>query len=217
MLFNEIYPPVFEKNKKIDPFERSTVQIMSRAVKKDEKDEIESLPFNSKIHSTLKDKLFVTLYAEDIHFLVPRAGWLVTQIYAHYTFYQSKFKKDFVVINQKSRQAATNKVEKDFYKLLNNSNFGIDCRNNIDNCKLKLVYDGIDEIIYIKKITNLMGDYRYRDTFSPELMGGQIEREFDEKLKKLNREGLAYEAALEHFERKKDKDLDAVNSFEKKK
>ena len=216
LLFNEIYPPIFEKNKKIDPFERSTVQIMSRAVKKDEKDEIESLPFNSKIHSTLKDKLFVTLYAEDIHFLVSRAGWLVTQIYAHYRFYQSKFKKDFVVINQKSCQAATSKVEKDFYKLLNNSNFGIDCRNNIDNCKLKLIYDGIDEIIYIKKITNLMGDYRYRDIFSPELMGEQIEREFDEKLKKLNREGPAYEAALEHFERKKDKDLDAVNSFEKK-
>ena len=36
-------------------------------------------------------------------------------------------------MNQKSRQKATSSVEKDFYKLWSNSNFGIDCRNNIDN------------------------------------------------------------------------------------
>ena len=33
-LFNEIYPPIFEKNKKISPRERSTCQIISRAEKK---------------------------------------------------------------------------------------------------------------------------------------------------------------------------------------
>ena len=29
-------------------------------------------------------------------------------------------------MNQKSRQTATSNIKKDFYKLLNNSNFGID-------------------------------------------------------------------------------------------
>ena len=38
-------------------------------------------------------------------------------------------------MNQNSRKASKTKVEKDFYKLLNNSNFGNDCRNNIGNCK----------------------------------------------------------------------------------
>ena len=33
-------------------------------------------------------------------------------------------------MNQKSRQEAKNSIEKDFYKLMNNSNFGYDCRNN---------------------------------------------------------------------------------------
>ena len=122
----------------MEPFERSTVQIMSRVVKKDGKDEISRLPYNSKTHLTLKDKIFVTLYAKYLHFLVPRVGWLVTYIYAHYTFYQSKFKRDFVVMNQKSRQTASSKVEKGFYKLLRNSNFGSHCRNNIDNCYLSL-------------------------------------------------------------------------------
>ena len=37
LLFNEIYPLIFEKNRKISPYERSTSQIMSRAQKKKEK------------------------------------------------------------------------------------------------------------------------------------------------------------------------------------
>ena len=78
------------------------------------KDKLNSFPDNSKTHSTLKEKKIILLYAEDLHFLITRAGWLVTHIYAHYTFEQSKFKKDFVVMNQKSRQTATSSVEKDF-------------------------------------------------------------------------------------------------------
>ena len=42
-------------------------------------------------HLVLKDKKFIPLYAEDLHFLIKRAGWLVTHIYKHFTFEQSKF------------------------------------------------------------------------------------------------------------------------------
>ena len=90
MLFNEIYPPIFEKNKKVDPYERSSLQTMSIVVEKDDKDEIDSRPYNSKTHSTLNDKKFAVLYAEDLHFLVSREGWLVTYISAQYTFSSSK-------------------------------------------------------------------------------------------------------------------------------
>ena len=166
LLFNEIYPPIFEKNKKISPHERSTVQIMSRVQKKKNKEEISALPFNSKTHATLKDKIFVTIYAEDLHFLTTRAGWKVTRIYDHYTFKQDTFKRDFVVMNQNARKIAKTKVEKGFYKLLNNSNFGNDCRNNIGNCKLELMFDGLDEILYIKKYTNIMLANRNREFFS---------------------------------------------------
>ena len=53
-------------------------------------------------------------------------------------------------MNQKARQRATSSVEKDFYKLLNNSNFGIDCRNNIDNCYLEAIYDDFSEFLTSK-------------------------------------------------------------------
>ena len=63
------------------------------------------------MHSTLKEKKIILVYAEDLHFLINRVGWLVTRIYEHYTFEQSKFKKEFVTMNQKSNQTATSNVE----------------------------------------------------------------------------------------------------------
>ena len=114
LLFNEIYLLIFDKNKKISPHERSTSQIMSRAQKKKNKDEISALPFNSKTHATLNDKIFVTLYAEDLYFLTTRAGWKVTKIYDHYTFKQDTFKKDFVIMNQNAKKIAKKKSEKIF-------------------------------------------------------------------------------------------------------
>ena len=43
-----------------------------------------------------------------------RAGWLVTKIYSLYTFEQESFKRDYIIMNQKSRQKAKDSVEKDF-------------------------------------------------------------------------------------------------------
>ena len=80
LLFNEIYPPIFEKNTKMEPFERSILQLMSILQRNEEKETIKSFQYNSKTHSTLKDKKFIPLYAEDLHFLIKRAGWLVTHI-----------------------------------------------------------------------------------------------------------------------------------------
>ena len=94
----------------------------------------------------------------------------MTRIYDHYTFKQSSFKKYFVVMNQNARKTAKTKVEKDFYKLLNNSNFGNDCRNSIDQCNLELMFDSLDEINYLKRFTNIMQGWRYREFFSLDLM-----------------------------------------------
>ena len=115
IVFNEIYPPIFEKNKKMKPFERSILQLMIILVRDEEKDKINSFSYTSKTHLTLGEKKFILLYVEDLNFLIKRAGWLVTYIYEHYTFEQSKFKKDFMVMNQKSRQKETSSVEKDFF------------------------------------------------------------------------------------------------------
>ena len=70
LLFNELYLPILEKNKKMEPYERSTLQLLSIMVRDEGKEKINSFPYNSKTHSTLKEKKYVPLYAEDLHFLI---------------------------------------------------------------------------------------------------------------------------------------------------
>ena len=219
LLFNEIYPPIFEKNKKIDSYERSCTQIMSRPTIKHNKkkgDTLYSLPFNSKTHATLKEKIFLPLYAEDLYFLATRAGWKVTRIYEHYTLKQDTFKKDFVVMNQNARKTAKTKVEKDFYKLLINSNSGNDCRNNIGNWKLELMYNGLEEISYIKEYTNIFTDPKFSEFFSIDILRKQIEDGFNQKMKKYNPRDIFYNELEENLERKRDEDLETITAYENK-
>ena len=49
-------------------------------------------------------------------------------------------------MNQNSREKFKNSIEKGFYKLLNNSNFGYDCRNNLDNCQFVPIFDEYKEV-----------------------------------------------------------------------
>ena len=88
-----------------------------------------------KTHATLFAKTFQPLYVEHIKFLIRRAGGKVTKTCSYFSFEQERFKKDFMLMNQHLRQNAKNPVEKDFFKLLNNANFGYDCCNNLDKCK----------------------------------------------------------------------------------
>ena len=111
-------------------------------------------------------------------------------------------------MNQNPRKTDKSKVEKNFYKLLDNINFGNDCKSNIGNCKLELMFDGLDEISYIKKFTNIMQDNRYREFFSLDLLYKQVEAEYDKKRKKLDEENPFYFATLENLDRKKERDLE---------
>lgn len=77
------------------PYERSTLQLASVISKHEGKHKINSYRYNCKTHSTLREKIYIGVYAVDLHFLITRAGWLVTHIYEHYMFAQSKFKKRF--------------------------------------------------------------------------------------------------------------------------
>ena len=120
-------------------------------------------------------------------------------------------------MNQNARETAKTKVEKDFYKLFNNSNFGNDCRNNIGNWTLELMYDGIDEISYIKEYTNIFTDPKFSEFFSIDVLRKQIEDEFNRKMKKYNRRDIFYNELKENLERKRDEDLETITAYENKK
>ena len=71
---------LFFKKKITQVHERSVLQLMIVLNKNEDKDIINNFKSNSKTHSTVGDKKFIPLYAEHIHFLVTRAGWLVIKI-----------------------------------------------------------------------------------------------------------------------------------------
>ena len=118
------------------------------------------------------------------------------------------------MMNQEARQKAASPVERDFYKLLNNSNFGVNCRNNIENCVLEPLYDKIGEISYIKKFCTIFGNKTYRDFLSLTVMRKEITQDRTTKIMSLNKNDPTYQARQEYFENKMEEDLDVVDSFE---
>ena len=124
LVYTEVYPllKTIEKQKIIDPRERSVYQLPEQYSSR-EKGNPRSYRATKKAYATLFKKKFQPMYLEQLCFAINRAGWSVTKIYSHYTFEQECFKKNFILMNQRSRQNAKNSIEKDFYKLMNNSNF----------------------------------------------------------------------------------------------
>ena len=107
--YNEIYPPIIEKQKIIDPCERSISQLLEQYSTTD-KVKPKSYKATKKAHATMFKKNFQPMYLEQIFFAVVREGWKITKLYSHYTFEQEKFKKDFILMNQKLRQNAKSSV-----------------------------------------------------------------------------------------------------------
>ena len=119
------------------------------------------------------------MYLEDLSFVIKRAGWKVTKIHLHLTFEKARFKKTFILMNKKFRQKSKNDTEKDFYKLMNNSNFGYDCRNNIDNCKFVPIFDKLKEITYLQRYYNIF-DSKVSEFLTADLLKNSIEEKYND-------------------------------------
>ena len=156
------------------------------------------------------------MYLEDLVFCIKRAGWKVTKIHSHITFEQARFKQKFILMNQKSRQQSKNSVEKDFYKLMNNSNFGYDCRNNLDNCKFVPIFDEYKEITFINRYHNIF-DSKVSQFVTSDLLKADVEEKYNDKLSKLDKEDRFYEIKLQTIKTERLQQLEAAEKFDKQK
>ena len=213
LVYNEIFPPIIEKKKIMEANERSLFQLLE-LFSKNEQNKPRSYVCTAKSHATLLPKTCIPLYIEDLRFLIKRAGWKVTKLYSHFTFEQDTFKKDFVLMNQKSRQNAKNNIEKDFYKLMNNANFGFDCRNDANNLKFDPLIDEMNEITYIKKYHNLF-DPKIKKFVSSKILEDHIEKEYTDELFKIKDDDPFKDLRLTHLENEKLKQLDGVECFKR--
>ena len=156
------------------------------------------------------------MFLESLIFCIKRAGWKVTKIHSHLTFEQKRFKQKFILMNQKSRQQSKNTVEKDFYKLMNNSNFGYDCRNNLDNCKFVPIFDEYKELTYIHRYHNIF-DQKVSQFVTSELLRADTEEKLNDKLSKLDKEDRFYEIKLKTIKTERLQQLEAAEKFEQQK
>ena len=112
-------------------------------------------------------------------------------------------------MNQDASQQAESSVERDFYKPMNKSNFGIDCRNNIGNCKFESIYDEIGEINFIKKYKNIFGNH----FICLETMRKDIEQTFNEKLLALDPNDPTFAARKYSINVERVENIDALKSM----
>ena len=213
LIYNEIFPPIIEKKKIMEANERSLFQLLE-LFSKSEQNKPRSYVSTAKSHATLLPKTCIPLYIEDLRFLIKRAGWKVTKLYSQFTFEQDTFKKDFVLMNQKSRQNAKNDIEKDFYKLMNNANFGFDCRNDANSLKFDPLIDEINEISYIKRYHNLF-DPKIKKFVSSKILEDHIEKEYNDELFKIKDDDPYKNLRLTQLKNERLKQLDGVECFKR--
>ena len=97
LALNEIYPPIIETQKIIDPSERSVYQLLEQYVEGTSHNPL-AYRASKKAHVTmLKKKKILPMYLVHLAFVIKRAGWKVTKIHAHLTFEQKRFKEKFVI------------------------------------------------------------------------------------------------------------------------
>ena len=118
-------------------------------------------------------------------------------------------------MNQRSRQNAKNSIEKDFYKLMNNSSCGYDCRNNLDNCQFVPIFDELQEITYLKRNYNYF-DSKVLSFASSDLIRQEIEEKCNDSLMKLSKEDKYYGIKLSTLNAEKSESLEAAENFDKK-
>ena len=120
-------------------------------------------------------------------------------------------------MKQKSRQIAQTNVEKDFYKLLSNSNFGIDCRSNIDNRTLEPIYDEISEIAFIKKYENIFDNEKYFQFSEINVITEEVNEKYERLHLWLDKNDLTYLARRYDYDSQREQDLNSVKSMEEQK
>ena len=117
-------------------------------------------------------------------------------------------------MNQKARQEAVDKVESDFCKLLNNGNFGYDCRNNLDNCKFQPINDEINELrSFIKRYHSNLFDKNLQHFITSSALKEDIDERFNNERQKIKETDKFFTAKIRSIENRRNAENETPESF----
>ena len=212
IMYNEIFPPFTDKQTRIAANERSAFQLLELCCE-DIKGPPKNYKISSKCHSNLLPKHCVPRHLEELKFAIARCGWKVTKLYKHYYFEQKRFKRDFILMNQKTRQEAGNKIESDFAKLLNNTNFGYDCRSNLDNYTFEPINDKTNELSFIRQYYNNLFDKDISLFINARILYEEITEKFNNERQKIKESDPFFAARIRSLENRRNPELEVVERF----
>ena len=100
--------------------------------------------------------------------------------------------------------------------MINNANFGYDCRNDLDNCQFIPIFDELKEVTYLKKYYNYF-DQKVKNFVTSELIKAEIDEESNDALNRLSKDDRIYDIKLSAIKTERKNSLDSLQSFDKKK
>ena len=215
IMCNEIFSPLTDKQTVVLPNERSVFQLLE-LYSDDHKGMPKSYKATSKYHSNLLPKRCVPIYLEELKFAITRCGWKITKLYNHYYFEQERYKHDFILTNQKFRQETESKIESDFWKLLNNSNFGYDCRNNLDNCYFQPIKEEMNEPSFIRRYYNNLFDKDISQFITSRILEDKITRKFNDERQKLTEDDPFFSVKMRNLENRRKSEQETADKFKQK-
>ena len=96
---------------------------------------------------------------------------------------------------------------------MNNSNFGYDCRNNLDNCKFVPIFDEYRELTFISRYYNLF-DSKVKQFITSDLIKHNIKEKFNDKHSKLDTGNRFYNIKLQTIKNERLQQIEAAEKFE---
>ena len=98
---------------------------------------------------------------------------------------------------------------------MDNTNFGYDCRNNLDNCQFIPIFDEMNEITYLKRCY----DYFTEDVskfVTNDLIRAKAEEIYNGSMMKLSKDDKFYQVKLSALNAEREQNSEAVEAYEKK-
>ena len=98
---------------------------------------------------------------------------------------------------------------------MNNSNFGYDCKNNLDNCQFVPIYDELNEITFIKKLNFF--DPKVSKFVTSDLIAQEKEEKYNDDMIRLSKEDKFFKIKKSAIDTEKARALDSLKDPIKKK